>query len=508
MKAVRRGKSGQFLIASALMIAILFISVSSLLSSTIITDFELLKDDFRKDATQIVSNFRGASNLAIVYVSRELEHRSSLFDYENYTSLEEYPDAETFGVKTMTDWQNTIMQQYAGRSINLTITNLEFECEWNSSEYFYEYYSKASATLDLDISGYGFYGLRQNMTSELKFQILDRTEQSTEVTFTVRLQGEKGIPVTDVNPSFVKILYMLGTLDFVEVEPSNIWVTYLGSGYYNITFSASDYASPAKVKMILRDGRGVVVAAIAKGGVLVPKKNDTVGPITTNVLATPNPCTNPSTTKLTATVNDTSTGANIIISTEYFVDTIGGSGSGTPMSASDGYFDSAVENVQAQLSTASLSYGTHNISIHGRDAVGNWGDFSSVILNVTETQQTQQTMHILDVSVQTESFQWFFYTYVRGVATVTVVDAYGNPVPEGVKVSGHWSFPISGPPNDWTEDDGKAKFYSMYVPYWGGWGGWGGGKLTFTFTVDNLVKDGWTYDKAADVETSGTGTYP
>ncbi len=504
-----RNNKGQFLIASALLIAILFISVASLLSSTTITDVKLLKDDFRKDVTQIVSNFRGALALANSEVSKELELRSSMYSYENYTTLEEYPDAEIYGAKMMTDWQNTILQQYAGRSINLTITNLEFECEWNSSEYYFEYYSKASATLNLDMLSYGFYGLKQNVTSELRLQILDRTEQGKKAAFTIQLQEENDLPVTDLEASLVKIFYMNGKATFTEVDPSNIGVTYLGSGFYNITFSAGDdYQSPAKIKMILRDGRGIVVAAINKGGVLVSQKNDTDGPITTKVLATPNPCTKPSTTKLTATVNDTSTDANIIISAEYFVDATGGNGSGTPMSVSDGYFDSLVENVQAQLSTADLSYGNHVIYVHGRDAVGNWGNFSSVVLNVTGTQQTQK-MHILNVDVQTSSYKWFFYTYVRGVATVTVVDASGNPVPE-VKVSGHWSFSISGTPNEWTDSNGEATFHSTPTLYqgWGGWGGWFGGKLTFTFTVDNLVKDGWTYDKAADVKTSDTDYYP
>jgi hypothetical protein len=507
MTAVRRGKSGQFLIASALLIAILFISVSSLLSSTIITDVKLLKDDFRKDAMQIVSNFRGASNLAIVYVSRELEHRSRLFDYKDYTTLEEYPDAETYGVKMMTDWQNTILQQYAGRSINLTITNLEFECKWNSSEYYSEYYSKASATLNLDILSYGFYGLKQNVTSELRLQILDRAEQNTNLTFTIRLQEEKSLPVTDLDPSFIKVLYMLGTLDFVEVDPSNIWVTYLGSGFYNITFSASNHEPLDRIKMILRDGRGIVVAAIAKGGVLVPQKNDTAGPITTKVLANPNPCTKPSTTKLTATVNDTSTGANIIISAEYFVDTIGGSGSGTIMSASDGYFDSPVENVQAQLSTASLSSGNHTIYVHGRDAVGNWGNFSSVVLTVTETQQppqTQQKMHISDISVRATPHGM---SDIRIVATVTVVDADRKHV-AGALVYGHWSGSVTGSMSLWTGTDGKVTFIIEYSGYWRGGRGWWGGRLTFTFTVDNIVKTGWTYDKSANEETSGTDTYP
>ena len=87
MKRFRRNREGQFLVASALMIAIIFISVTSLLSSTTLTDVDILKDDFRRDSMQIISNFRGALTLALADVSNELELRSSLTNYRNYTTL-------------------------------------------------------------------------------------------------------------------------------------------------------------------------------------------------------------------------------------------------------------------------------------------------------------------------------------------------------------------------------------------------------------------------------------
>jgi hypothetical protein len=496
MTKIFRNKKGQFLVASAMLIALLFISVASMLSSTTITDVNLLKDDFKKDAMQIVSNFRGALALAISEVSRELELRSSMYNYENYTTLEEYTDAETYGVKVMTDWQNIILQQYAGRSVNLSITNLAFDCNWNSSEY----YSKASAVLHLDILGYGFYGLKQNVTSELRLQIMDRSEHGEEVAFTIELLEEEGLPVTDLEPSFIKILYLNNKASFTEVDQSNIGVTYLGNGVYNITFSATDLAPPAKIKMILQDDRGIVVASITNGGVLISNKEDKIGPITKSVLANPNPCTKPSTANLTATIDDTLTGANIIISAEYFIDTITKNGSGTPMSASDGYFDSPLENVKAQLNTTSLSSGNHTIYVHGMDAVGNWGNFSSVVLIV---QENYQKMHISDVTVRTNSYWWSFY----GVATVTVVDANGKPV-SGAEVYGHWSGSVGGSVYGYTGTNGKVTFYSADVFYWGGGRGWFGGKLTFTFTVDNIVKAGWTYDKSVKQKTSNTAYYP
>ena len=491
-----RNNKGQFLIASALLIAILFISVASLLTSTTLTNVKLLKNDFRKDTIQIISNFRGALALAITEVSKGLELRSSMYNYENYSTLEEYSEAETYGTKIMTSWQNTILQQYAGRSINLNITNLVFDCDWNSSVY----YSKVSAVNHLDILTYGFYGFKQNVTSELELQIMDRSQHDNELAFTIKLQKEEGLPVTDLEASFVKILYMRNsTTSFTEANPSNIGVAYLGSGVYNITFSADDYASPVKIKMILRDGRGIIVAAITKGGVLVSEEEDEIGPVTTNVLANPNPCPKQSTMKLTATVDDTLSGANFIFFAEYFIDnTTRENGKGTNMTLSDGYPDFPKENFEVQLNVAGLATGNHTLYVHGRDAIGNWGDYSSVVINVIDNLPM---MHVIDIQVRATRGRWF---YIRGQATVTVVDANGNYV-AGATVYGHWSGSVSGTVFSQTGTNGIVTFNSREIYYMGGWFS---RRLTFTFTVDNIIKAGWIYDKSANIKTSDTDYYP
>jgi hypothetical protein len=491
-----RNNKGQFLIASALLIAILFISVASLLTSTTLTNLKLLKNDFRKDTIQIISNFRGALALAVTEVSKELELRSSMYNYENYSTLKEYSEAETYGVKIMTGWQNTILQQYPGRSLNLNITNLVFDCDWNSSVY----YSKVSAVNHLDILSYGFYGSKQNVTSELELQIMDMSKHNNNLAFTIKLQKEEGLPVTDLEASFVKMLYMRnGTTSFTEADPSNTGVAYLGSGVYNITFSAADYASPVKIKMILRDGRGIIVAAITKGGVLVSSKEDNIGPITTNVLANPNPCPKQSTTKLSATVDDTLTGANNIFSAEYFIGSATReNGNGTQMTLSDGYPDSANEKFEVQLNVANLASGNHTLYVHGMDAIGNWGNYSSVVIKVLDNLPM---MHVSDIQVSAIRRIWFF---IHGQATVTVVEANGNNV-AGATVHGHWSGSVSGAVFGQTGTNGKVTFNSIEVFYIGGWFS---RRLTFTFTVDDVTKPGWIYDESANVETSDAAYYP
>jgi hypothetical protein len=500
MKAIRRNKRGQFLVATALLIAILFISVASFLASTTVTSIKLLKDEFRRDATRISSNFYGALNLAVTEVTRELELRSSTHDYNNYSTLLKdvdswYSETASYGIKMINEWHNAILLQYAGLSVNLNITNPIFECNWNASGPNAEFYSNASAVLSLDIVNYGFYGLKQNANSELKLRILDRGEQNQEVALTISLRKEKGLPVTDLTQPFVKILYLKNdTLSFAEADPSGIGLTYLGNGVYNITFTADDYATPAKIKMILRDGRGIIVAAITKGGILVSDVDDEVGPVTYNVLCNPNPCPSESTLYLTARVDDTTTGANYIMAAEYFIDSVGENGTGTAMSASDNYFDSPIENVKAQIQASALTAGNHTLYVHGMDAFGNWGNFSSVILEIIEGLQT---MHVASINLQLRTF-WF---WVWCEATVTIVDSGGSPV-EGARVYGQWSGSVTGSVNGMTDLSGRVTFTSGRVWSWG-WG-WPWGSYRFTFTVTNLVKDGWIYDEDANVETSDT----
>jgi len=503
MKKIYRNKKGQFLVASAMLIAILFISVAFTLSSTTLTDVELLRDDFRKDATQIVSNFRGALTLALADVSNELELRSRLYNYTSYSTLEEYPEAETYGEKLLATWYNTIMQQYAGRSLNLSITNLNFECNWNNSGF----YSQVSAILNLDIRSYGFYGLTQNVTSKLSLEILNSKQSGTNVAVVFKLLKENGLLVTDLDSSFIKILYALeGSIEnnFNETDLSTL--VYLGNGVYNASFSAPGCKQPrTSIKMILRDNRGIVVAAIPENGTLISElpsdPTDQTGPITMNVMCNPNPCPQESMVTLTATIDDTSTGANYIMSAEYFIDVCGENGSGTQLNALDGYFDSVIENVKVQIDTSGWSSENYTVYVHGMDSLGNWGNFSSIVLTVTDA--SYQKMHILDVDVRTIPHHWF---YIYGIATVTVVDSQNKHV-AGVKVYGHWSGSVSGNVYGWTGTNGKVTFYSEDVFYWRG-GGWWWGKLTFTFTVDKIEKTGWIYDESKNVETSDTDYYP
>jgi beta-glucosidase len=104
------------------------------------------------------------------------------------------------------------------------------------------------------------------------------------------------------------------------------------------------------------------------------------------------------------------------------------------------------------------------------------------------------TMHVADiamVAVNAGGPNW------QAIATVTVVDGSGNPV-EGATVHGVFSGLVSNAFSKTTAADGTAKFSSPKSRSSG----------TITFCVDNITKDGYTYDEAANVETCDSVTGP
>jgi len=101
---------------------------------------------------------------------------------------------------------------------------------------------------------------------------------------------------------------------------------------------------------------------------------------------------------LTATIDESATGGTLPVAAEYFVDPVpsGGSnpppyvaGSGVPMAAQDGTFDSATEPVTATVDVSTWVAGTFTFYLHGRDGAGNYGswsaapEFTTAVLTIT-----------------------------------------------------------------------------------------------------------------------------
>ena len=108
----------------------------------------------------------------------------------------------------------------------------------------------------------------------------------------------------------------------------------------------------------------ILVAALPAS---VMAADDTTGPLASAVTAAPNPAASGDTVTVTAAIDDSTTGASNIASAEFNVN----GGAYAAMSASDGAFDSATENVTASFTVADA--GDNQVCVRGTDAVGNVG---------------------------------------------------------------------------------------------------------------------------------------
>jgi len=124
---------------------------------------------------------------------------------------------------------------------------------------------------------------------------------------------------------------------------------------------------------------------------------DTFAPLTSNVLASPNPVAHGGNVTLTATIDDSSTGGSNIQSAEYQLD----GGSWTPMTAQDGGFDSPSETVTAQFA-APTQDGTVEICVRGTDALANLGSTACIQLTVFSTPTPPPSLY-LPIMVKNQS---------------------------------------------------------------------------------------------------------
>lgn len=99
---------------------------------------------------------------------------------------------------------------------------------------------------------------------------------------------------------------------------------------------------------------------------------DESGPATGNVTS--------SESIVDARIDDTTSGNSPIEAAEMFVDAFGENGSGIPLNAVDGAFDSATEQVRGMVDA--LPPGVHTIYVHGRDVFGNWGPAGTTTISV------------------------------------------------------------------------------------------------------------------------------
>lgn len=115
-----------------------------------------------------------------------------------------------------------------------------------------------------------------------------------------------------------------------------------------------------------------------------------------------------------------------------------------------------------------------------------------------EPPSSSGTMHVQDITMATDTKTAGPNAFVWATATVTVVDEDENPVPDAT-VSGTWSGLTFDSDTGTTGTDGVVTLKSNSIK-----------NLvsgTFTFTVDDVVLAGWTYDDTANVITTNSTIY-
>jgi serine protease len=138
---------------------------------------------------------------------------------------------------------------------------------------------------------------------------------------------------------------------------------------------------------------------------------------------------------------------------------------------------------------------THTYYVVAFDAASNESAPSNPA-SATTLPAPVQTMHVASITMALKKAG--LNTSAR--ATVTIVDAAGHAV-AGATVSGHWTGATGDSDAGLTNTSGRVTVESNKLrrPPSG---------TTFTFTVDNVVLSGWTYDASANVETSDSITVP
>jgi hypothetical protein len=108
---------------------------------------------------------------------------------------------------------------------------------------------------------------------------------------------------------------------------------------------------------------------------------DKAGPATLNPTLTPNPSSGTVDVALHATGNDSASGGSNIAAAEYFIDTLGADGNGTPMTVNTTAPVASLDATIPAATVSALSDGAHTVYVHSQDSFDNWGPAGTIDLN-------------------------------------------------------------------------------------------------------------------------------
>ncbi|MGH9910037.1 MAG: S8 family serine peptidase, partial [Nitrososphaerales archaeon] len=149
--------------------------------------------------------------------------------------------------------------------------------------------------------------------------------------------------------------------------------------------------------------------------------------------------------------------------------------------------------------TTSSAVKTHTIKAETSVVTGETdvADNSKTTLVTINEPGSSLTLHVGDIQMSGDVSQKGKNKFCKASSTVSVFDQANQPI-SGVSVLGQWSGAYSASLSGVTGGDGKVLFTSSQVKGCG----------SFTFTVNDASKSGYTYDSLSNVETSDSITLP
>jgi PKD repeat protein len=135
--------------------------------------------------------------------------------------------------------------------------------------------------------------------------------------------------------------------------------------------------------------------------------------------------------------------------------------------------------------------GTYTVTLTVTD---NSNETSTDTAQVAIKEQSTLVIHVADIAMSLKKAG----PNVNAIATVLVIDNSDPSTPiDGVTVFGHWSGLTNDSDSEITDESGTVSLKSDRLK---------NGSGTFIFIIDNIIKDGWTYDPNANVEASDSIT--
>jgi subtilisin len=158
----------------------------------------------------------------------------------------------------------------------------------------------------------------------------------------------------------------------------------------------------------------------------------------------------------------------------------------------------ALTTLNFTWNTSGASIGDHTLTAKHGFTDGNAGNNSLSTVVTVEQEQAAPTIHVGDITFKADVWSiGTWSSWCRVTVTVPVLDNSDVAI-GGATVYGSWSGAYNRTVSGSTDSQGKVSFGTSFVV--------GGG--TFIFTVNNVTKAGWTYDPAANLETSDSVTVP